>query len=123
MKDSAGPVDSTGTSGVTVRARPELDEQESGLNLPQQVISSGTYSSADSQTLPTPAWKLEDIGNYDTEASLHNIIRNHAACQGSSSASRRFSRKMLRYAYSKPFDRVNVLGDNNGYGHTGYVEG
>lgn len=52
---------------------------------------------------------------------INRVLRNLATSPTSSYASREYSRKLLRHAYMSPLDRVNVLGNDRGYGHTGYV--
>ena len=52
---------------------------------------------------------------------IQRVLRDLASSPTSSYASREYSRKFLRHAYTSPLDRVNVLGDERGYGHTGYV--
>ncbi|KAL5527685.1 hypothetical protein ACEPAG_6486 [Sanghuangporus baumii] len=52
---------------------------------------------------------------------MHRLFHNLASSPSTSAASFTYHREALKRAYARPFDRVNELGNDEGYGHTGCV--
>lgn len=76
--------------------------------------SRNSYTSLGSSSSGCATWKMKTRGSQDFSCHLAS------SCSQFSEVTR-YRQKILLNAYREPLDRVNELGDDRGYGHTGFA--
>ncbi|KAH8118555.1 WD40 repeat-like protein [Phellopilus nigrolimitatus] len=93
----------------------EADEsQPSTSNIPQLAPPRTSVENSSLNTSYSPK-------THESRSSMHRLLHDRTESPLLSAATYAFQRKALKRAFRGTLDRVNVLGDDDAYGHTGCV--